>query len=245
MFCQPPGFGFGIMASRMRDIGRISISSQASPFTLTKRRSVTAENVNHWPVIICKTVNAYQKYPSPLVTLPWGARALSLRPVAAIRFTTFGGGVAFGRNNMQLRTIGALAAAALVLTGCAGPERKFSRGINNVTEFARMGEIRRSMEQTALWDGTDQAYTLGFMRGLNRTLLRTGVGVWEVLSFPISDSKDGQYEPIFLPEQPVYPDASRPSFVSDPSWGPDTNLGFSGGSVAPHVPGSKFQIFDY
>ena len=48
---------------------------------------------------------------------------------------------------MQLRTIGAIAAAALLITGCAGPERKFSRGLNNVTEFARMGEIRRSMGQ--------------------------------------------------------------------------------------------------
>jgi putative exosortase-associated protein (TIGR04073 family) len=141
---------------------------------------------------------------------------------------------------MQLRTIGAIAAAAVVLTGCAGPERKFSRGLSNVTEFARMGEIRRSVEQTALWDGTEQAYTLGFMRGLNRSLVRTGVGIYEIVTFPIPD-----YDPIFFPEQPVYPDANRPRFVSDPSWAPDSNLGFSGGDVAPHVPGSRFRIFDY
>ncbi len=141
---------------------------------------------------------------------------------------------------MQLRTIGAIAAAALVLTGCAGPERKFSRGVNNVTEFTRLGEIRRSMEQTALWDSSDQAYTLGFVRGLNRSLVRTGVGLYEIITFPIPD-----YEPIFMPEHPVYPDASRPNFISDPSWGPDGNLGFSGGDVAPHILGSKFRIFDY
>jgi putative exosortase-associated protein (TIGR04073 family) len=141
---------------------------------------------------------------------------------------------------MQLRTIGAIAAAALILTGCAGPERKFSRGMNNVTEFARMGEIRRSMEQTALWDGTDQAYTLGLMRGINRSLVRTGVGVYEVITAPFPS-----YDPIFLPEHPVYPDAARPNFISDPSWSPDQHLGFSGGDVAPHVPGSRFAIFDY
>ena len=141
---------------------------------------------------------------------------------------------------MQLRTIGAIAAAAVVLTGCAGPERKFSRGLNNATEFARLGEFRRSIEQTALWDGTDQAYTLGVMRGINRSLTRTGVGLYEILTFPIPD-----YDPIFLPEHPVYPDANRPNFVSDPSWGPDSHLGFSGGDVAPHVPGSRFRIFDY
>jgi len=141
---------------------------------------------------------------------------------------------------MQLRTIGAIAAAALVLTGCAGPERKFSRGINNVTEFGRLGEIRRSMEQTALWDGTDKAYTLGLVRGINRSLVRTGVGIYEIVTFPIPD-----YDPIFLPEDPVYPDASRPSFISDPSWSPDSRLGFSGGDVMPFIPGSKFRIFDY
>ena len=111
---------------------------------------------------------------------------------------------------MQLRTIVAIAAAALVLTGCAGPERKFGRGLNNATEFARMGELRRSMEQTALWDGTDQAYTTGLFRGINRSLVRTGVGIYEVLTFPIAD-KDG----------------------------------FSGGDIFPHVPGSRFRIFDY
>lgn len=141
---------------------------------------------------------------------------------------------------MQLRTIGAIAAAAVVMTGCAGPERKFSRGMNNVTEFARMGEIRRSVEQTALWDGTDQAYSLGFMRGLNRSLVRTGVGLYEIITFPIPD-----YDPIFLPEHPVYPDANRPNFISDPSWSPDSHLGFSGGDIAPGIMGSRFRIFDY
>jgi putative exosortase-associated protein (TIGR04073 family) len=143
---------------------------------------------------------------------------------------------------MQLRTIGALVAAALVLTGCAGPERKFSRGISNVTEFARGGEIRRSMEQTALWEGPDQAYTLGFIRGLNRSLVRTGVGVYEIATFPIPLP---DYDPIFLPEHPVYPDAARPGFIADPSWSADMNLGFGGGDVMPFSPGSKFRIFDY
>jgi putative exosortase-associated protein (TIGR04073 family) len=145
----------------------------------------------------------------------------------------------FGKT-MQLRTIGAIAAAALLLTGCAGPERKFGRGMNNVTEFARMGEIRRSMEQTALWEGSDQAYSVGLMRGINRSLVRSGVGIYEILTFPIPS-----YDPVFFPEHPVYPDAYKPNFVSDPSWGPDSHLGFAGGDIAPHVPGSRFAIFDY
>lgn len=148
---------------------------------------------------------------------------------------------------MRIETISALAASALLLTGCsnfaeyqANTEKKFGRGMNNVTEFARMGEMRRSMEQTAIWDGTDQAYTTGMLRGLNRSLLRTGVGVYELVTAPIPP-----FEPVFLPENPVYPDAYKPSFLADPSWGPDSQIGFSGGDIAPMVPGSRFRIFDY
>ena len=36
-------------------------------------------------------------------------------------------------------------AIGIFATGCAGPEEKLGRGINNVTELARGGEIRRSI----------------------------------------------------------------------------------------------------
>ena len=136
--------------------------------------------------------------------------------------------------------LSAVTVAGLFLSGCAGPERKLGRGINNVTEFARMGEIRRSMEQTALWDNTDAAYTTGVIRGINRSLARTAVGAYEIITFPIPT-----YDPIFLPENPVYPDSYQPALIADPTFGPDAALGFSGGDVAPMVPGSRFRIFDY
>jgi putative exosortase-associated protein (TIGR04073 family) len=141
---------------------------------------------------------------------------------------------------MQKTILLAGACAAVLLAGCAGPERKLGRGINNVTEFTRLGEIRRSMEQTALWDGVEPAYTTGFIRGLNRSVVRTAVGVYEIVTFPIPD-----YDPIFLPENPVYPDSFRPGLIADPTFGPDSSIGFSGGDVAPMVPGSRFRIFDY
>ncbi|MDX1952864.1 MAG: exosortase system-associated protein, TIGR04073 family [Verrucomicrobiota bacterium] len=140
----------------------------------------------------------------------------------------------------RVTTIFSLAAVTLFAVGCAGPEQKFGRGINNVTEFARGGEIRRSVEQTALWDGTDAAYTTGFIRGFNRSLARTAVGAYEILTFPIPD-----YDPIFLPEDPVYPDSYTPALIADPTFSPDAALGFSGGDVAPMIPGSRFRIFDY
>lgn len=141
------------------------------------------------------------------------------------------------RNSLLLIASFAVLAFA---TGCAGPERKLGRGVLNATEFARMGEIRRSMEQTALWDNTDATYTTGFFRGLNRSVIRTGVGLYEIVTFPIPS-----YDPVFLPENPVYPDSYSPKLLADPTFGPDSALGFSGGDIAPMVPGSKFRIFDY
>jgi putative exosortase-associated protein (TIGR04073 family) len=136
----------------------------------------------------------------------------------------------------------ALLGIAAFATGCAGPEQKLGRGINNTLEFTRLGEIRRSMEQTAIWDGTGEAYTTGFIRGFDRSLARTGVGLFEVLTFPIPTPN---YDPIFLPAQPVYPDSYTPGLLADPTFGPDAALGFSGGDVMPFVPGSRFYIYDY
>lgn len=136
--------------------------------------------------------------------------------------------------------LAALSAVFLLAAGCAGPERKFGRGMLNATEFARLGEVRRSMEQTALWEKTDAAYTTGLMRGINRSLARTAVGAYEMVTAPLPP-----YDPVFLPEYPVYPDSYRPRMLADPTFGPDASLGFSGGDVAPFVPGSRFRIFDY
>jgi hypothetical protein len=47
-----------------------------------------------------------------------------------------------------------------------------------------------------------------------------------------------------LPEYPVYPASYKPGILSDSIFATDTALGFSGGDVAPFVPGSRFKIFD-
>ncbi len=138
--------------------------------------------------------------------------------------------------------LGAIAIVSLLASGCAGPEKKFGRGMNNIFEAVRMGEMRRSMEQTALFDSPGEGSTTGFIRGLNRSLARTGIGIYEVVTFPIPT-----YDPIatnYLSPVPAYPDNYKPGLKSDSLYATDTSIGFSGGEVAPLLPGNRFKIFD-
>jgi putative exosortase-associated protein (TIGR04073 family) len=163
---------------------------------------------------------------------------------------------------MRISNFLALVGAVALTAGCAGPEKKLGRGIMNVTEFARGGEIRRSMEQTYLWENTDSAYTTGFIRGMNRSLARTAIGVYEIATFPIPSygpvlastnriypdpnvrNRNFPFGGMSLSEYPTYPDSYKPGILSDSIFSTDTALGFSGGDVAPFVPGSRFRIFD-
>ncbi len=139
-----------------------------------------------------------------------------------------------------------LLAAALVVgamvSGCAHTEEKFGMGLDNTFEVVRMGEMRRSVEQTALFQGPETGYTYGFVRGLNRSLARTGIGVYQIITAPFPP-----YDPPFtdyIAAKPVYPDNYKPGLVEDSLFATDTDLGFSGGDVFPMVPGSRFRIFD-
>jgi putative exosortase-associated protein (TIGR04073 family) len=140
----------------------------------------------------------------------------------------------------------ALVIVSALATGCANTERKLGRGMANTFEIVRWGEFRRTMEQSAFSDGPDYAYTTGFMQGLDRTLGRTGLGIYEVVTCPFPTPGHG-YDPLctdtFAPG-PVYPDNYQPGLMEDSMWDSDTALGFAGGDVAPFIPGSRFRIFD-
>lgn len=131
----------------------------------------------------------------------------------------------------------ALAGVIVLLTGCASAEMKLGRGINNLTEPFRLGELQRSYEQSYLWDGSDVAGTTGVIHGINRTIGRTAVGLVEVVTFPIPT------DPYFKPVHPVYPDSYKPGPLSTSTLQTDTALGFdSQGDVAPMFPGSRFRV---
>lgn len=138
------------------------------------------------------------------------------------------------------------AVAATLGCGCANygsnVERKFGRGVANTAEIFRGGEFRRSVEQTSLFEGPDTGASFGFVRGVNRTLGRTGIGIYEVVTAPLPP-----FHPVatdhFAPG-PVYPDNYQPGMMADSMFTTDSEVGFGGGDVLPMVPGSRFRIFD-
>jgi len=131
---------------------------------------------------------------------------------------------------------------ALLATGCAGPEEKFGRGMRNTWEVVRLGDMRRSIEQTAVFESPVDGYTTGFISGLNRSLVRTGVGVYEMATFPIPP-----YHPVltsYIAPDPAEPESYKAGRISTELFDTDTYMGFSGGDVAPFIPGSRFRVFD-
>ncbi len=114
--------------------------------------------------------------------------------------------------------------------------------MSNLTEPFRGGEMERSLEQGGMFEGPDVGVATGFVRGMNRTLARTGVGIYEVVTAPIPP-----YGPVctdYLSPRPMYPDSYRPNKWAEPFNDTDHYFGFSGGQVAPWFPGSHFTIFD-
>src|SRR5438477_5957375 len=144
-----------------------------------------------------------------------------------------------------LSLLAVLVMAGAFLSGCAYTNRvenKFGRGMANTYDIVRGGEFRRTVEQTALFNGPDAAYSTGFMRGINRTLCRTGIGVFEVATAPLPP-----FHPLFTDQfapGPVYPDNYTPSLIADSMFASDSELGFSGGDILPCIPGSRFHIFE-
>ena len=163
----------------------------------------------------------------------------------------------------QLLNLSAVVAVVVASgVGCAGPEQKFGRGMRNATEFGRLGEIQRSMEQTALWDGSQSTYTTGLIRGVNRSIARTAYGAWEMATFPFPPygaqfTPKGYIAPDYsvgttsypygglkLPADPGYPTTNKPGLPSDPLFDAGGDLGFDGGTIGRSIPGSRFHIFE-
>jgi putative exosortase-associated protein (TIGR04073 family) len=134
------------------------------------------------------------------------------------------------------------AAAVVALTGCSGPEHKLARGLDNTLELVRWGDMRQSVEQSAVFSAPDVTYTYGAVHGFDQSLKRAALGVAEVATFPLPS-----YEPVltdYVPAHPQSPASYRPGLISSSTFDTDTYTGFPGGDVAPFIPGSRFKVFD-
>ncbi len=143
------------------------------------------------------------------------------------------------RNVLPLLALIALFAA--FTSGCAGPEEKLGRGIRNTCEVGRLGELRYSMEQTAVWDSPQKACTTGVIQGVDHSLARTGIGLYEVITFPFPP-----YHPVctsYIPAQPVYPDNYQPNLPDDPLYKTDQHIGYTEGNSFSYMPGCQFNVF--
>lgn len=137
-----------------------------------------------------------------------------------------------------LKPVSLLVTVAAVLVGCTSAEQKLGRGLDNLSEPFRLGELQRSYEQGALFGGAHGG-TVGVVRGVNRTIGRTVVGAVEVLSFPIPS------EPYIKPDSKVYPDSYKPGGLGkSTTLATDNSLGFESSDVAPLIPGSRFRVID-
>ncbi len=131
--------------------------------------------------------------------------------------------------------------AAAFIAGCAGPDQKLGRGLSNTSELVRWGELRANVEESSILKRPGYGY-YGMIHGVQRSLARAGMGVYEVATFPLPS-----YDPVltrYYSADPVYPLSYKPGTLSDPLFDTDTYTGFSGGDVAPFIPGSRFKVFD-
>ena len=136
-----------------------------------------------------------------------------------------------------------LVAVSAIVAGCAGPETKLGRGIANTTELTRMGEFQSSIEQETLWgQSPDVGLATGMVKGIDNTLKRTGLGIYEVVTFPFPP-----YHAVmtnYVSEYPAHVDGYVGGHISEGAFDVDSYTGFSGGEVAPFFPGSQFNVFD-
>jgi putative exosortase-associated protein (TIGR04073 family) len=75
-----------------------------------------------------------------------------------------------------------------------GPTRKLGRGLSN-TVFG-IAELPVQIARVNEREGNAAALGYGVVRGVGRSAMRIGAGLWEMFSFPFPVNRAGNYYPI-------------------------------------------------
>jgi putative exosortase-associated protein (TIGR04073 family) len=146
------------------------------------------------------------------------------------------------RNVTPLLALAAL--AALFTAGCAGPEQRLGSGVSNLTEFVRLGEMQRGIEQSTLFD-PQAGFSTGVIHGFDQSVYRTVAGAYQIVTFPAGNLlTQSSFEQKYMPKGTPYPDSYHPGLPNQTTFQTDNYVGFSGGNIAPFVPGNRFSIFE-
>jgi putative exosortase-associated protein (TIGR04073 family) len=141
--------------------------------------------------------------------------------------------------------LGLAALLGLLTAGCASQEQRLGDGVVNITEFTRLGAMQQSFEQTSVFDSPEAGATTGVIHGFDQSVYRTFVGAYQIVTFPAGSSlTDTSFEQKNFPKGAAYPDSYRPGLPYSSALQTDTYFGFSGGDVAPFIPGNRFSIFE-
>ena len=81
--------------------------------------------------------------------------------------------------------------------------RKLGRGVANL--FLGFTEVPRSMMEVGRYHGQVAGATWGMAEGLCKMIARMGVGLLEIVTFPVPFPKEHYAEPILKPEFPGDP----------------------------------------
>ncbi len=71
--------------------------------------------------------------------------------------------------------------------------RKLARGLSNIVYG--ITELPVTFVTTNRYEGSTEAFSLGLVEGIRRTVVRMGFGVYEVVTFPSPTYKEGYRQP--------------------------------------------------
>lgn len=74
-----------------------------------------------------------------------------------------------------------------------GPTRKLGRGFSNLLYGS--SEILYTMDKVNEQEGNSAAFGYGLVRGIGRTFFRFGVGLYEIITFPVPCYKGSYRQP--------------------------------------------------